>query len=35
MVNFLATLKWAALNTPEIGNPSGYPTELQMKLYNN
>lgn len=35
MVNFTATLKWAALNTPEIGNPSGYPTKLQMQLYNN
>lgn len=35
MVNFVATLKWAALNTPELGKPSGYPTELQMKLYNN
>tara|TARA_R110000796_G_scaffold186292_2_gene303195 strand:- start:1307 stop:2305 length:999 start_codon:yes stop_codon:yes gene_type:complete len=34
-VSFLATLKWCAVSSPELGQPSGYPTELQMNLYNN
>jgi hypothetical protein len=34
-VNFLATLQWQAINTPEIGQPLGYPNKLQMELHNN